>query len=105
MQPEPAVCTGMDGREALLARDVARAAAAWMNAPVDHEAYRRLTLATQAWVEFCTPTLDEPDGSGEPELLDEVDDPHPPQPLAAGMAELGKELNTRRDRTPASDQT
>lgn len=85
----------MDGREALLARDVARAAAAWMNAPVDHEAYRRLTVATQAWVEFCAPALDEPDDRA-PELLDELDDPHPPQPLGEGMAELGARLE--RDR-------
>lgn len=91
----------MNGREALLARDVARAAAAWLHAPVDHEAYRRLVVATQAWNAFCAPSLDEPEGNA-PELLDELEDPHPPTPLGEGMAELGARLE--RDRMPTPEE-
>jgi hypothetical protein len=78
-------------REALLARDVARAAAAWLNAPVDYEAYRRLVVATRAWNAYFDPPLPEHD-PGEPELLDELADQSPPQPLAQGIAELGERL-------------
>lgn len=79
----------MDDRAALLARDVARAASAWLNAPVDHEAYRRLVAATQAWNAYSAPSLDEPDGE---ELLDALGDSSPPLALGEGLAELGDVL-------------
>lgn len=80
----------MDDRAALLARDVARAAAAWLNAPVDYEAYRRLVAATQAWNAYCAPALDE--GAEGEELLDALPDPSPPQALGEGLAQLGEDL-------------
>lgn len=49
----------MDDEQVLLARQVAIAAAAWMHARTDSEAYRRLVLATAQWVSFCAPRLDE----------------------------------------------
>lgn len=85
----------MDDRAALLARDVARAAAAWLNAPVDHEAYRRLVVATQAWNAYCAPVLDEADGE---ELLDDLGDSAPPQALGEGLAELGETLRRHHRR-------
>lgn len=86
----------MDDRAALLARDVARAAAAWLNAPVDHEAYRRLVAATQAWNAYCAPALGE-EVDGE-DLLDAVADPSPPQALGDGLAELGDALRRHHRR-------
>lgn len=81
----------MDDRAAVLARDVARAASAWLNAPVDHEAYRRLVAATQAWNAYQAPSLDDPDADSE-ELLDALGDSSPPQALGEGLAELGDVL-------------
>lgn len=90
----------MDDRQALLARDVARAASAWLNAPVDYEAYRRLVVATEQWNAYCAPPLDE---TAEPEngaeLLDDLADPTPPQLLGEGLADLGDRLAREHRRT------
>lgn len=48
----------VDEQAALIARQVARAASAWFNAPQDYEAYRRLALAVAAWDAHGAPTLD-----------------------------------------------
>lgn len=85
----------MKEHEVRLARDVARAAAAWLNAPVDHEAYRRLVAATQAWNSYLSPALDD-DGPSEEELLDELAAQSPPQRLADGLVELEQRLRSPR---------
>lgn len=90
----------MDDHAALLARDVARAASAWLNAPVDYEAYRRLVVATQDWNAYCAPVLDEPAGAQGEELLDALPDPSPPQPLSEGLAELSERLQPPEHHEP-----
>lgn len=49
----------MDDEQVLRARQVAVAASAWLHERSDFEAYRRLVVATAAWVAYCTPSLDE----------------------------------------------
>jgi len=78
----------MNDEAALIARRVAMAAAAWFNAPADVEAYRRLATAVEEWNAYCAPTLAQP---GE-ELLDELAEAAPPQPLAAGVADVAASL-------------
>lgn len=50
----------MDDEQVLRARQVAVAASAWLHERADFEAYRRLVVATAAWVAYCAPSLDEP---------------------------------------------
>ncbi|MFC6044849.1 hypothetical protein ACFP8W_00105 [Nocardioides hankookensis] len=83
----------MDDQAALLARRVALAASAWLSAPTDIDVYRRLVEAVGEWESYCGPVL-EVDGasSSEEELLDELADVSPPQPLGVGMADLEARL-------------
>lgn len=80
----------MDDEAALLARRVAIAASAWMHAPADAEAYKRLVQATSAWDSYVQPPLE----SGVPveELLDHSADESPPVVLGDSLPELGVAL-------------
>jgi hypothetical protein len=62
-------------------------AAAWFNAPQDVEAYRRLAAAVSEWNAYCAPTM-ETLTADDSELLDELADVAPPQPLAALLPDV-----------------
>lgn len=79
----------MDDEAALLALRVARAATAWLRAPVDVEAYRRLVAAVERWERYDAPAL------GEDELLDELAADNPPQPLGEVVPELEAALRRK----------
>lgn len=79
----------------MLARDVARAASAWLNAPVNYEAYRRLVAATGEWNAYNEPHLDDASADHE-ELLDELAEQSPPKVLGEGMEELGERIRPQR---------
>jgi len=89
----------MDDEAALIARRVAMAAAAWFNAPADVEAYRRLAATVEGWNAYCAPRMDPEAGE---ELLDELADVVPPEPLAALMPGLAASLraSARRELGP-----
>jgi len=89
----------MDDEAALIARRVPMAAAAWLNAPSDVEAYRRLAVAVGEWNAYCAPRMDPEAGE---ELLDELADVAPPEPLAALMPDLAASLRAgaRRELGP-----
>lgn len=89
----------MDDEAALIARRVAMAAAAWLNAPSDVEAYRRLAAAVGEWTAYCAPRMDPEAGE---ELLDELADVAPPGPMAALMPDLAASLRAgaRRELGP-----
>lgn len=85
----------MDDEAALIARRVAMAAAAWFNAPADVEAYRRLAAAVQEWNLYCAPHIDPPPTE---ELLDELADTGPPEPLAALLPDVAASLRRQARR-------
>lgn len=78
----------MDDEAAIRARRVAAAAAAWLNAPGDVAAYSRLVAAVDEWNAYQSPTL----ADSDEEVLDQLADTNPPQPLGAEVAELEKVL-------------
>lgn len=69
---------------------VARAVSAWLQAPADTEAYSRLVAAVERWEGYGSPTL-----APEDELLDEMADQNPPQPLGDVIPELEAALRRR----------
>lgn len=79
----------MDDEASLIARRVAMAAAAWFNAAADVQAYRRLAAAVEDWNAYCAPRMDPEAGE---ELLDELADVAPPEPLAALMPDVAASL-------------
>lgn len=81
----------MDDEAAIRANRAASAAAAWLNAPSDVEAYRRLVDAVEAWKAYSNPQLPD-DGMDVDEILDTAYDAHPPQPLGDGVADLERQL-------------
>lgn len=78
----------VDEEAALLARRVAMAASAWLNAPTDVEAYRRLTQAVEEWNAYSAPRMVD----GTDELLDELADTSPPVLLGEAVPDLERTL-------------
>lgn len=68
----------------------ARAASAWLRAPTDTEAYSRLVEAVERWEGYGSPTL-----ASEDELLDELAEQNPPQPLGDVVPELEAALRRK----------
>lgn len=78
----------MDDDQALRARQVAMAASAWLHAPADTEAYRRLVAATVEWNGYCAPQLEEP----AEELLDQLGEGSPPRAIGEVVADVTAQL-------------
>jgi hypothetical protein len=81
----------MDDEAAIRAYRAAAAAAAWLNAPQDVAAYSRLVAAVDEWNAYHSPTLAD---LAEEEVLDQLADANPPQPLGTEVAELEKVLRS-----------
>lgn len=71
-----------DGQE--VARTVANAAAAWLNDPRDHEAYRRLVAATLRWRDYTQPMLEGTETAGRRDLALLREQPDDAVPVATG---------------------
>lgn len=69
----------------MIARRVAMAAAAWLGAPADVEAYRRLTAAVEAWNDYVEPRMT---SEMHEELLDELAVTSPPVLLGEAIPDL-----------------
>lgn len=78
----------MDDEAALRVRHVAMAASAWLHAPADFEAYRRLVAAVAEWDDYCAPQLEEP----AEELLDQLGEESAPRALGEVVADVTAQL-------------
>ncbi|GAB3852482.1 hypothetical protein GCM10028801_03500 [Nocardioides maradonensis] len=85
----------MDDEAAMIAKRVADAVDAWMSAPDDTEAYRRLVVARGEWRVYRAPMIDLEAGD---ELLDQLAEQSRPMSLAEGLADLETALRRQARR-------
>ena len=85
----------MDDEAAMLATNVAEAAAAWLRPGADGAAYDRLVAAVAAWDSYCTPRLAEP---AVEELLDELGESSAPVALGEAVEDVTAQI--RRNARP-----
>lgn len=78
----------MDEDAAVLARQVAISASAWLHTPTDPEAYRRLIAAIDEWDAYVAPQLEEP----AEELLDQLADDSAPLALGEVVADVSAQI-------------
>lgn len=85
----------MDDEAALLARQVAMTASAWLHGPTDPEAYRRLVVAIDEWDAYAAPQLEAP----AEELFDQLADDSAPLAVSEVLADFSAQISkaARRD--------
>lgn len=79
----------MDDDAALLARQVAITASAWLHGPTDPETYRRLVDAIDEWNSYDAPQLEAP----AEELLDRLADDSAPLALSEVLADFSAQIS------------
>ena len=77
-----------DDEQATRARNVARAASAWLREPTAPEAYSRYVVAIDEWDDYDAPQLEEP----VEELLDQLGDDSAPLALGELVADVTAQI-------------